>query len=391
MSPSGGTTPCGGTVASGFEPVADAFARNFTERGELGAAFAVTRDGRPVVDLWGGVADADAGRPWREDTLQLIFSGTKGLVGLCVAMLVERGRLCLDDPVCRHWPEFAVAGKQSITVAEVVSHRACLPGVRVPVGEDELLDHRRMAALVAAQAPERDPRLAFIYHPFTFGWMCSELVRRVDGRTLGRFLAEEVAEPLGLEVWLGLPERFEPRVSTLRCGRDWGQGLVARADAFPGDAVWESIWRNPPLFEAGDLPWNRRAFHAAEIAGANAIGSARSIARLYGALACGGALDGVRLLTADALALATAPLAAGTHPYTGERLAFGIGFELQTADGRFGPAARAFGHSGAGGSVHGAWPEHRVGFSYAMNELRADPAGDPRARALLDALAACLD
>jgi CubicO group peptidase (beta-lactamase class C family) len=379
-----------GWVAPGFEPVAQAFASNFAQRHELGAAFAVTLRGEPIVDLWGGAADAAAGRPWRADTLQLIFSGTKGLVGLCMAMLVERGRLRLDDPVARHWPEFAAAGKEAITVAEVVSHRARLPGVRVAIGEQDLLDPQRMAALLAAQAPEPDPHLAFIYHPLTYGWLCGELVRRVDGRSVGRFLSEEVADPLGLELWLGLPEQLEPRVSTLRCEAGWGEAMAARFDAFADDPVWASINHNPELFGFDEMPWNRRAWHEAEIAGANAIGTARSIARLYGVLACGGALDGVRLLSADALAQATAPLASGTHPYTGERMSFGIGFELQTADARLGPIAHGFGHSGAGGSVHGAWPEHRVGFSYAMNEMRAHPCGDPRAGALLEALGDCL-
>lgn len=380
----------GGSVAPGFEPVAEEFARGFAERGEAGAAFAATCDGRAVVDLWGGVADAGDGRPWREDTVQPIFSGTKGLVALCVAMLLDRGQLGLDDPVSRWWPEFAAEGKDAITVAEALSHRARLPGVRVPLSDADVLDPQRMAALLAVQAPETDPRAALIYHPLTYGWLGGELIRRVDGRSAGRFLAEEVAGPLGLDLWIGLPPELEPRVATLHHGPEWGTSMETRADAFPGDALWASIWLNPPFLRSeGRLPWNEAAWHAAEIPGAGGIGTARSIARLYGALARGGELDGVRLLSPATLARVRMPLSAGPQAYTGERLAFGAGFQLQSADALLGPVPAAFGHGGAGGSMHGAWPEQRVGFSYAMNEMRDDLV-DERASALLEVLHACV-
>jgi CubicO group peptidase (beta-lactamase class C family) len=382
----------GSWVAPGFEPVAEAFEENFAERGELGAAFAAYVDGAPVVDLWGGIADAASGRPWERGTLQLIFSGTKGLTALCVAMLLDRGALELDAPVARWWPEFGAAGKEAVTVADVVSHRVRMPGVRTPVDEDAFLDARGMAARLAAQPQETDPRTAVVYHPITYGWLCAELVRRADpaGRSVGRFLADEVVGPLGLELWLGLPAQLEERVATLRYGPEWGLS-VGREDPFPGDALWTAIWANPPLFPPGEPPpWNRRAWHAAEIPAANAIGTARSLARIYGALACGGALDGARLLSPQGVARASAQLSAGTDAFTDEPLAFGVGFELQTGAATFGPAAQAFGHTGAGGSVHGAWPAQRTGFSYAMNELRDDPEGDPRARALLAALHACV-
>lgn len=381
-----------GFVAPGFEPVAEAFAESFEVRGEVGAAFAATRDGRPVVDLWGGLADRDAGSPWREQTLQPIFSGTKGLTALCVAILVERERLALEAPVSAYWPEFAVNGKDAITVAEVLSHRARLPGVRTAVDEVDVLDPRRMADLLARQAPEADPRAAFVYHPLTWGWLCGELVRRVDGRSLGRFFAEEVAGPLGLELWIGLPPELEPRVAVLVYAAGWGTHPAARPDAFPGDALWASIWANPPWFWPHWRPWNLPAWHAAEIPAANAIGTARSIARLYGALACGGELDGTRVISAAALAQAVAPLATGLDPFAEDPTAirFAAGFRLQGAQRALGPPEEAFGHGGTGGSVHGAWPRERVGFSYAMNELRDDTSPDERSRALLAALHRCL-
>jgi CubicO group peptidase (beta-lactamase class C family) len=261
-----------------------------------------------------------------------------------------------------------------------------MPAVWTRISEREFLDPRRMAALLAAQAPESDPRAALVYHAVTYGWLCGELVRRVDGRTLGRFFAEEVAAPLGLELWIGLPESLEARVSTLRYGPEWGLSAVGRDDAYPGDALWAAMWKSLPLFPSDELPWNRRAWHAAELPASNAIGTARSIARLYGALACGGTLDGVRLLSAEGVSTASTPFASGADPWVGDPMCFGVGFSLQTAAAGYGPPARAFGHSGAGGSIHGAWPDLRVGFSYAMNELRDDPAGDPRARALLAVL-----
>ena len=387
----GGQVEVGGHVEPGFEPVAEAFAQNFAERGELGAAFAATLDGSPVVDLWGGAADGDSGSPWRQDTMQVIFSGTKGLTALCVAMLIDRGRLALEDPVSRHWPEFAAQGKEAVTVAEIVSHRGRLPGVRARVSEQDILDPRKMADLLAAQEQESDPRTEVIYHPITYGWLCGELVRRVDGRSIGRFFAEEVAAPLGLEVWIGLPAEQEQRVATLRYGPGWGKSPAGRADPFAGDALWASIWENPLLLgPPSPAIWNTQALHGTEMPGANGVGTARSLARLYGALSRGGELEGVRLLSPQTLELAHTQLSCGRESFTDERLCFGIGFMLQTEDAPFGPAKVAFGHNGAGGSCHGAWPEQRVGFSYAMNEMRDDLEGDDRVNALLGALHACV-
>jgi CubicO group peptidase (beta-lactamase class C family) len=380
-------TAVGGFAAPGFEAVAREFERNLDERGELGAAFAAYVDGEPVVDLWGGSAEpGPGGRPWREDTLQLIFSGTKGLVATCVLLLVERGKLDLDAPVATYWPEFAAYGKERVTVAEAASHRARLPGVAAPLGESDLTDDRRLAELLAAQAPETDPRAAATYHPLTYGWLCGELVRRVDGRSVGRFFAEEVAGPLGLEVWIGLPEEQEPRVSTLVTAPGWGSHPMHDAQAVARDGLLKRIWANPPILAAGELAWNSRAYHAAEIPGAGAIGSARSLARLYGCLARGGELDGVRLLSAETLALGRRELSRFRDPFSDEPYACGIGYELQTENAVLGPPPAAFGHTGAGGSVHAAWPDERVGVSYAMNELRDDPAGDLRSQTLLRAL-----
>jgi CubicO group peptidase (beta-lactamase class C family) len=372
-----------GIVKPGFERVADAFERNFAERGEIGAAFAAYVDGEPVVDLWGGLADRAHGIAWRPDTLVGIFSGSKGLVATCMLLLVERGQLELDAPVCRWWPEFAAHGKEGVLVRDVVSHCARLPGLLTPVSVEEATDDVRMAALVAAQPQVERPGPQ--YHAVTFGWLCGELVRRADGRSVGRFLREEVAEPLDLELWIGLPQEHEHRVAVLERAAAFAseqEGMVVAREA--DEMAW-SIWSNPPRFSAEGLAANLRAWHAAEVPATNAIASARSLARLYACLARGGELDGVRLLAAETIERGRTRVVRGEDPYLGE-VAFATGFEVQTSELGLGPAADAFGHGGAGGSVHGAWPGLRTGFSYAPNLLAGLGASDVRAAALLDAL-----
>lgn len=376
------SAPAKGHVAPGFEAVAEEFARNFTLRGDLGAAFAATHDGRMVVDVWGG--SAAPGRPWAADTLQVIYSGTKGLMAACVLKLVERGALDLDAPVARYWPEFAGADKGRVLVRHVVSHAAGLPGIATPLAMEDYTDFEKMEALLAAQPLPPDPNAFHCYHPVTIGWLVGALVRRIDGRTIGRFFAEEFAGPLGLDAYIGLAESEEPRVGALALGPD----MLPYEEAFSAetrqDPTFVSAWGNPPLFPA-DLPWNSRAFHAAEIAGAGGIATARAMARYYGCMALGGSIDGITVLQPETVALGRAERSRFMDPYIAEAMAFGVCWALQTPQRRFGPPRDAFGHAGAGGSIHGAWPTEKVGFSYVMNEMRADPE-DLRTRHLLDRL-----
>jgi CubicO group peptidase (beta-lactamase class C family) len=317
----------------------------------VNGAFAATRDGELVVER--GPTDVPAP----------IFSGTKGLVAMCLLLLIERGQLSLDAPVSRYWPEFRHRG---VLVRHVVSHTAGLPGLRPPPTAEELLDGERMAARLAVEPPFFPAGEVLAYHALTFGWLCGELVRRIDGRTVGRFFADEFARPLELEVWIGLPPELEPR--------------VARVERAPGFRV---TGEPSPLLEAlyGALlerfVWNDAAFHAAEIPGANAIGTARSIALLY----C--RLDAV--LRPATIELGWTELSRGTCAITGRPYAFGVGFELQTELAMLGPPRNAFGHTGSGGSAHGAWPDERVGFSYVPTQLRSAETDD-RARRLLAAL-----
>jgi CubicO group peptidase (beta-lactamase class C family) len=357
-------------TAPGFEQVAEAFERNFTERGELGAAFAAYHQGRLVVDLWGGTADPETGRAWDRDTIHLMFSGTKGPASACVLLLVQRGLVALDDPVSRYWPEFGAEGKQHVTVAEVLSHQARLAWVEA--GYADLLDHDVMAAHLAAQAPAADLRAGFMYHPVSWGWLVDELVRRIDGRTVGQFFADEFGGPLGLEVWIGLPEELHRRAAT----------MVAPDGALAA-GPWTELNRPNPLWVPGaEKIWNSAEYRSAGLAAVGGYATARGMARFYASLV--GEVDGLRVLTPATVELGRRELRRGTEPNWGSPMAYGAGFELQTGDGRMGDDADAFGHAGAGGSRHGAWPGRETSYSYLMNEVRVGP--DERSLTLLAAL-----
>lgn len=398
MSSSGSDVPLGagrassvrGFLAPGFEGIAEEFERNLLERGDGGAAFAAVVDGVPVVDVWGGVKRGDTGDPWERDTLVGIFSGTKGFVATCLLQLVQRGKLNLEQPLCAYWPEFGANGKRDVLVRHVVSHRAGLPGLSTPVSSREATDPSRMAELLALQRPISPPGTRFHYHALTFGWLCGELIRRIDGRSVGRYFREEVADPLGLDAWIGLPAEQERRVATFRRGPGFGTGRADPPDDPALARIAWSIWHNPPRFSEDPLPANTRLWRAAEVPASNGIATARSVARLYGCLACGGEIDGIRVLSPEALAVGRTCLTRDVEPFLNEPMAFGTGFELQADGPRFGPVSAAFGHTGTGGSVHGAWPEFRTGFSYVTNTLHHSGGVDPRALALLRVLHDCL-
>jgi CubicO group peptidase (beta-lactamase class C family) len=373
-----------GTVASGYEQVAEIFAHNLAAGREVGGAFAVVVDGEPVVDIWGGTAADEPPRVWEHDTVACIFSGTKGIVATCVLMLLDRGELDLDTPVRHYWPEFAANGKDGVLVRHIVSHRSGLPGLTTPVTVEEATDDVRMAALLAAQAPQVPPGSWHAYHALTYGWMCGELVRRVTGESVGTFLRDEIAEPLGLDTWIGLPAHVWPRVAILR--RKEGFGVMPD----PPDAIAWSIYHNPPRFGVSGDGWalaaNDYRWVAAEVPASNGVTSARSLARLYGCLSLGGELDGVRLLSERTLTLGRHVLTSGRDAYSDNPAVFGVGFALQTEAMPFGPPPDGFGHGGAGGSLHGAWPSLRTGFSYVTRSLQGPDASRARIEPLLDAL-----
>lgn len=378
-----GSTTTSGFVASGFELVQEEFERNFVDRGDLGAAFAAFRGEENLVDLCGGIADAATGAPWARDTIQIIFSGTKGLVATCLLVLLDRGLLELDQPVSSYWPEFGAAGKESVLVRDVVSHSAGLPGMDTSVSWRDATDDRAMAARLAEQPVSRDPRARSTYHALTYGWICGEIIRRIDSRSVGQFFADEIAAPLGLELWIGLPEAAEARSARVEISSNCGESYLATPEDFENDSLRWSIFGNPLRYAPPDaFPWNEREWRSAEVPGANAVGAARSIAFLYAQLP--------RLVSPQTLRLAQIPLSARKDPLLGRPMAFSVGFQLQTDEFPFGPVADAFGHGGSGGSCHGRWPSLDVGFSYSMNLLRYDP-NDDRASSLLNALQRSLE
>jgi CubicO group peptidase (beta-lactamase class C family) len=370
----------GGWVEHDFEPVLDAFAENFDERGEVGAAVCVYVDGRPVVDLWGGLADATEGKAWKPDTVTLVYSSTKGVTSVCANLLIERGRLDPDATVAQYWPEFAANGKEAITVRQVMSHEAGLPFVVGDFTLDEVLAWEPMVRALAAQAPIWPPGTQHGYHMRTFGWLVGELVRRIDGRTVGTLWREEIATALELDFWIGLPEEIEARVARLVPPK---ADLGALLKQFGEDLLLTQVFSNPSgLFGYNEM-WNTRALRACELPSSNGIGDARSLARMYAS--CIGEVEGIRTLQPPTIAAATMEQACGKDAVLMIDSCFGLGFMLGRAFGAANPRS-AFGHAGAGGSLAFADPETGLGFGYVMNDLRFDANGDPRSEELVKAV-----
>jgi len=377
-------TPIHGTTAPGFEPVRAAFASNFEKHGEVGAACAVYLRGLPVVDLWGGLADPDRQRPWREDTLQLVFSATKGVTAVCMLLLAERGEIDLDAPVARYWPEFAAQGKGEIPVRWVMCHRAGLAAVDGQLTLDEVLAGDPVVRAIAAQAPNWPPGEGHGYHARSYGWVLGELVRRVTGRTLGRFFADEIAAPLGLEFWIGLPEAQDARVAKLLPAPPAAPELQGVIDKMMApDTLLGRVIRGPSLLFGYDDMWNRREMRVAEMPSSNGVGSARALARLYASLL--GAVDGIRLLRPETIEMACRVQSDGADRVLHLATRFGTGFMLAPT---LALAAQpsCFGHPGAGGSLALADRESDFSFAYVMNQMSLATVGDPRAAALLQAV-----
>jgi CubicO group peptidase (beta-lactamase class C family) len=380
------TAPVHGECPARFTAVRDAFAANFAADRELGASFAATVDGALVVDLWGGWADAARTLPWTRDTLVNVFSTTKAMTALCAHLLVDRGLLDLDAPVARYWPDFAQAGKRDLPVRYVLSHRAGLPAVRPPLPTAALYDWDRMVAVLAAETPWWLPGKTCGYHAVTFGHLVGELVRRITGRTLGRFFRDEVAGPLGADFHIGLAASEDHRVAEMipPTADDAAAGPRAAIDP---ESMLGKVMSNPPI--APGLA-NTPAWRRAEIPAANGHGNARSVARVMAALAGGGALDSVRLLDEATLARALQVQFDGTDAVLGFPMRWGLGFMLSARGVPLGPNPRTFGHGGWGGSLGVADMDARVGWAYAMNRMSPGTTGDTRAGAMVSALYAAL-
>jgi CubicO group peptidase (beta-lactamase class C family) len=373
-----------------FTAVRRAFEENFRERGELGAAVAVTVDGRTVVDLWGGWADAAHSRPWEQDTLVNVWSTTKGPVALCAHILADRGLLDLDAPVAVYWPEFAAAGKEKVLVRHLLSHRAGLAGLREPHSLEQLCDWELTTQRLAATQPWWEPGTTSGYHALTYGHLVGEVVRRISGLLPGAFLEREVTGPLGIDFRIGLPEKDSGRVAELDQPPVAASSEQAAVFARLAPVAIAAV-ANPPVSAAGA---HTPEWRAAEIPAANGHGTARAVAELYGVFAGRGSYGGQRILSPEAAervregqgSCRDLVLGAG---FEGETEA-GLGLWLSGSNGSYGPNPRAFGHDGFGGSCGLADPEAHVSMGYVMNRMGPHIANDPRKMALVDALYSAL-
>ncbi|MCE7010178.1 beta-lactamase family protein [Kibdelosporangium philippinense] len=402
----------GDCVERGWGKVADVFRANFKDSGEVGAAVSVYAGGRQVVNLWDGLADREANQPWRKSTIAQVASTTKGATAICAHMLVQRGLLDLDAPVTRYWPEFGANGKQNIKVRWLLSHQAGLPIVDGPLTFEQVCAWDPVIRALEAQKPLWTPGTEHVYHSVTYGFLVGEFVRRITGKSLGTFFADEVARPLRLSAWIGLPEQHEHRVSKIHYAAPFSlDELIAgmiKLTGLDADTVtkWVTALWEPGSVQAraGELGgaldpatpyFTTRAWRAAEFPAANMVADAQSIAKMYAATVS--TVDGVRLLNPATVRRATAVqtdktpmhgLPPGLNVPADRSFYMSLGFWRSCPPAPLlGPGS--FGHPGSGGSVGFADPEARVGFGYVTNLWNFRP-DDPRAANLAKAVRECL-
>ncbi|MDG4897164.1 serine hydrolase [Mesorhizobium sp. WSM4976] len=361
-----------------FAGVRDAFALFFDQGLEHGGGVSVVADGKTVVDLWGGHADAARTRPWRRDTLVNVWSSTKGVVALAIAMLVERGKLDYAAPVARYWPEFAASGKERITLDQVMSHQAGLNGLAVPMDEAGMLAWTPYINALAAMAPLWEPGSRCVYHALSYGHLAGEVLRRIDGRSVGCFIAEEIAGPLGADFYVGLSAPEDARAAEMIEG--------------PKASEWVGFVRASPFPHACDNPTpralapNDRALRAAEVPGGNGQSTAHALALIYGMMATGGTFEGRRLVGRAAIEEAARPRFRGMDDSFALPAAFAAGFQIEDPVYAGRASAQSFGHTGWGGAIGFADPGAGVGFGYVTNRMLGFDDVDPRRKALIDAL-----
>lgn len=374
-----------GTCEDRFQPVADEFQRNFTDRNEIGASLAVFHEGRLVLDLWGGHRDPCRQSSWERDTLVNLFSTTKMVTALCLLHLADCGQIDLDSPVCHYWPNFASNGKDNILVRHVLSHTAGLPGFTPKVQFAELLDWEKVIRLLEAERPWWQPGTKIGYHPLTYGYLLGEVVRQVTGKTLGCYLHDEICGPLGIDFYIGLPASEEHRVSEIIPEQDKvNPSLIALVKlAFP---ISRKVMGNPQF---GGKDFNSRVCRAAEIPAANGMGNARSVAQLGSILAGEGKFNGHQVLTRSMVQFAVKEHARGKDVVKfGFPTACGLGVFLhnpQILPGRY-----SFFASGLGGSVCVMDMEKNVTIAYVMNRMAEFKEGDRRSIPLIESLWKCL-
>jgi CubicO group peptidase (beta-lactamase class C family) len=381
-----------GSVSRGFEAVREAFVENFARRGELGAACCIYRDGEKVVDLWGGVRDRSSGEPWRAETMVLVHSTTKGLSAMVMALAHSRGWLDYDERVCAYWPEFAQAGKEQITVRQLLAHQGGLFAFDEKVDREVVADLDRLAGIMARQRPAWPPGERQAYHAISLGFYESELLRRIDPqhRSLGRLFHEEIAEPLGLEFYIGVPESIpDARLAPLEPPRLWKRLTamplpITLAAMNRRSVLYRSLVANPGTGFYVDA--HNMVVRNLEVPSGGGVGTARAIAKAYGVFANGGAQLDIDAGTIEAL---EAPAIPSRHGFYDECFRapakFSLGFMKPSDTIPFG-AASSFGAPGAGGSMGYADPDAGIGYGYVTNRMGTDIQGDPRDLALRHAI-----
>jgi CubicO group peptidase (beta-lactamase class C family) len=386
-----------GSFSPGFESVRDAFAGNFARRGELGGACCAYRRGEKIVDLWGGIRNKDTGAPWHHDTMVLVYSATKGLAAMTLALAHSRGWLDYEERVCAYWPEFAQHGKERITVRQLLAHQAGLFAFDEPVDRTVVADLDRLAAVLARQTPAWEPGTRQAYHAISLGFYEGELLRRIDPRhrSLGQFFNDEIASPLGLDVYIRLPETIpDSRLATLARPGWFGllRGFPLRLilDSMnPRSIAYRALVTNPGTA----LPHDQRHVYARnlEVPSGGAVGTARAIAHAYSVFATGGRELGLRKETLDLLAAPAIPPTRGFYDecMKAPDIRFSLGFMKPSKTWPFGSAS-SFGAPGAGGSLGFADPEKGVGYGYVTSQMGTYLTGDPRDIALRDALYAAI-
>ncbi|HEX7668116.1 MAG TPA: serine hydrolase domain-containing protein [Polyangiaceae bacterium] len=381
-----------GQVGSGFEAVREAFAGNFARRRELGGACCAYHRGEKVVDLWGGIRNKRTGEPWERDTMVLVYSATKGLAAMTLAVAHSRGWLDYEERVCAYWPEFAQQGKERVTVRQLLAHQAGLFAFDEPVDRSVVADLDRLAIVLARQKPAWEPGTRQAYHAISLGFYEGELLRRVDPRhrSLGQFFQDEIASPLGLDVYIRLPESIpNARLATLA-----PPGAIEMLLGFPIRLTLDSMNRRSNIYRAlitnpgSALPHDEQRVYARnlEVPSGGGVGTARAIARAYSVFATGGRELGLRPETLRALAAPAIPPTHGFHDecMKGE-VQFSLGFMKPSPGWPFGNVA-SFGAPGAGGSIGFADPTAGIGYAYVTSQMGTRLTGDPRDVALRDAL-----
>ncbi len=384
--------PIQGKYAARCQPVIDAFQENFVRGGEVGAALCIFQQGEKCVDIWAGKRDRHGEKPWQADTLVDVFSAGKGVLAVCMLQLIAKGLLELDQPVKHYWPEFANRGKEAITVRMLMNHQSGLAAFSQPVADDDIFDWQKIVGILAEESPWWTPGTQSGYHPFTFGWLLGELLRRITGQSPGEYIRHHIANPLGAECYVGLKDEQLHKVADVAPLLDIDKSSNSKRknrkktlQSLSGiDNLTSRAFTYPSSLTCGS---NATRWRKAQIPAANLHASASGLAKVYAGLAMGGCIENVKLLPSELLPLCYQVSSEGKDAVLQIPIRYSQGFMLPQADFGlgYGEGKRCFGHPGAGGSLGFADPDYRVGFAYVSNRLSSGVFGDRRVTRLVKA------